>query len=76
MPAALTPAPPQSLELYDLLHDPGEARNLATRRRAVTQKLQRRALLLYRDIVPPHFTVSQSTRQVEGRCTDRVFGHF
>jgi len=57
----------QGLELYDLQEDPGETRNLATRRRALTQKLQRLALELYKGIVPPRFTVSQSTRQVLDR---------
>ena len=54
----------QSLQLYDLVSDPGETRNLARQRRAVTQKLQRMAEQLYRQIVPPRLTVSQSTRQV------------
>jgi len=57
----------QSLQLYDLVKDPGEQRNVATRRRKVTQKFQRLALQLYEGIVPPRFSVSQSTRQVVDR---------
>ena len=80
---------PQSLQLYDLVKDPGEVRNtplvstwsktfiniwhqqrnVATRRRKVTQKFQRLALQLYEGIVPPRFSVSQSTRQVGSDLT-------
>lgn len=41
-----------------------QQRNVATRRRKITQKFQRLALQLYEGIVPPRFSVSQSTRQV------------
>merc|ERR1711928_201750 len=57
----------QSLQLYDLVKDPGEQRNLATQRRKIAQKFQRLALELYKDIVPPRFSVSPSTRQVVDR---------
>ena len=42
---------------------------MATRRRKVTQKFQRLALQLYEGIVPPRFSVSQSTRQVGSDLT-------
>ena len=56
----------QTLQLYDLKLDPGEKRNIATRRKHILQKFQRLALEFYNDIVPPRFGISQSTIQVKG----------
>ena len=54
----------QTLQLYDLIKDPGEKRNIAFRRKQILQKFQRIALKYYEDIVPPRFDVSQGTIQV------------
>ena len=54
----------QTLQLYDLKLDPGEKRNIATRRKHILQKFQRLAMEFYSDIVPPRFGISQSTIQV------------
>jgi len=54
----------QTLQLYDLKLDPGEKRNIATRRKHILQKFQRLAMEFYNDIVPPRFGISQSTIQV------------
>merc|ERR1719347_1924521 len=57
----------QSLELFDLLKDPGETKNIAGRREVITNKFIKKAKELYKDIVPPRFITSQSVIDVLDR---------
>ena len=57
----------QTLELFDLQTDPGETRNIAARRKAITDKFLEKALELYRELVPPRFSTSQSVISVLDR---------
>ena len=54
----------QTLQLFDLVADPGETRNLAAVRKTITNKLLEKARELYRDLVPPRFIRSQSVIDV------------
>ena len=53
-----------TLQLYDLIKDPGEKTNIALRRNIILKKFQKLAMKFYEDIVPPRFSVSQSIIQV------------
>ena len=57
----------QTLELFDLQTDPGETRNIAARRKTITDKFLEKALELYRELVPPRFSTSQSVISVLDR---------
>ena len=57
----------QTLELFDLKTDPGETRNIAARRKNITNKFMEKALEFYQEIVPPRFSTSQSVISVLDR---------
>ena len=54
----------QTLELFDLKTDPGETKNIAARRKNITNKFMEKALEFYQEIVPPRFSTSQSVISV------------
>lgn len=57
----------QTLQLFDLKTDPGETRNIAARRKTITDKFIEKALEFYREVVPPRFSTSQSVISVLDR---------
>ena len=57
----------QTIQLFDLMTDPGETRNLAARRKVITNKFLEKARELYAGLVPPRFIVSQSVINVLDR---------
>ena len=57
----------QTIQLFDLMTDPGETRNLAARRTVITNKFLEKARELYAGLVPPRFIVSQSVINVLDR---------
>ena len=54
----------QTVQLYDLVADPGETNNIAVDRQDVVDEMVEMVTELYRDVVPPRFQGLQTVHQV------------